>query len=85
MNIKVRVTSGAKNESLTAVSPAVFEVSVRERAIENQANDRVRALIAMYFKVPTKQVRIIHGHHRPSKMIQILSHATPLITSECIK
>lgn len=71
MNIKVRVKAGARKESLKAVSDAVFEVCVREEPLQNQANDRVVALIAKHFKVPAKQIRITSGHHRPSKMIRV--------------
>ena len=71
MNIKVRVKSGMKKESLRVISKSLFEVSVREEPLQNQANTRVITLIARHFRVPIKQVRIVSGHHNPSKMIRI--------------
>ena len=60
-----------KKESLT-VSASRFDVSVKEKAERNQANARVIALIAAHFKVPVKQVRIVSGHHAPSKILSII-------------
>ncbi len=71
MNIRVKVKSGMKKESLHVMSKSLFEVSVREKPLQNQANARVLVLIARHFGVPVKQVRIMGGHHSPSKLVRI--------------
>ena len=53
-------------------APGVFEVLVRDEAAENAANMRVCEILANHFKVPVKAVRIVTGHHRPSKKIQVV-------------
>ena len=71
MNIKVRVKSGMKKESLRVASKSLFDVSVREEPKQNRANARVITLIARHFRVPIKQVRIVSGHHHPFKMVTV--------------
>ena len=69
--IHAKVIAGAKRESLKAKSADHFDISVREKAERNMANTRVLELVAKHFKVPTNKIRIINGHHHPSKLIAI--------------
>ena len=71
MHIKVRVKTGAKNESIREVSEGKFEIAVREKPEANMANERVVELVALYLKVPVKRVRIVKGHHHPSKILSV--------------
>lgn len=48
-----------------------FEVSVRELAERNLANRRIIELVARHFKLPVGKVRIISGHHSPSKILNV--------------
>ena len=67
--IHVKVTASAKKESFVQKSEDHFEISVKEKAERNMANTRVLELIASHFEVPIGKVRIINGHHHPSKLI----------------
>jgi uncharacterized protein YggU (UPF0235/DUF167 family) len=69
--IHVKVTAGAKKEKFTEKSKDHFVASVKEKAERNMANARVLELVAEYFKVPVKKVRIVNGHRNPSKLIVI--------------
>ena len=71
MHIKVRVKTGAKNEEVRKVSEDLFDISVREKPEQNMANDRVVALVARGLEVPASRVRIVRGHYRTSKTLQI--------------
>ena len=71
MYIHVKVTAGAGKESLVAKSADHFLISVREKAERNMANSRVLELVAGHFKVPVNKVRIVNGHHRPSKLLVV--------------
>lgn len=82
MHIKVRVKTGAKNESIrqivlpnqsTEVQPPYlsYEISVREKPEANMANKRILALIARALKLPAARIRITKGHHSPSKIITV--------------
>jgi uncharacterized protein YggU (UPF0235/DUF167 family) len=71
MYVHVKVTAGAKKESFGEKSKGHFIVSVREPAERNLANSRIIEIIAAHFAVPPKSVRIINGHHSPSKILSV--------------
>ena len=69
--IHVKVIAGMKKEIFKKKSEDHFEVSVKEKAKRNMANTRVIELMAEHFKVPKSKVRIVNGHHHPSKLLII--------------
>lgn len=71
MYIKVRVTAGAKREAVTKVSKSSYRISVKEPAERNLANGRIVEIISAHLKVPKNKVRILNGHHSPSKLLSI--------------
>ncbi len=71
MDVKVRVKTEAPREALERLG-TTFVVSVREPAKENRANERVRELLAEALMVPVSAVRIVSGHHRPTKRVTVL-------------
>ncbi len=74
MLIKVRVTAGAKRESVSKRGKA-FILSVKEKAERNQANLRARELVAREVGVPVSRVRLISGHHTPSKLFEVKEYS----------
>ncbi len=71
MYIKIRVTAGSKKEKFIQKNRDHFEVAVREEAERNLANGRVLELMSRHFKLPKGKVRIISGHHSPSKIFNV--------------
>jgi len=71
MYIKVRVTPSAKAEKFTQKTKDHFVIAVREVAERNLANGRVRELVAEHFGLVVGKVRIISGHHSPSKILNV--------------
>ncbi len=71
MYIKVKVKTGAKTEKFVKKTKDHFDVSVKEPAERNLANKRIVELVREYFKVYNGEVRIVSGHHSPSKIINI--------------
>lgn len=71
MYVKVRVVAGAKKETFKQKSNDHFKISVKEKAEQNLANRRVVELVADHFHIPSKQIRIISGHHSPSKILSL--------------
>ncbi len=67
--VHVKVKAGMRKESWKKISIDHFEISVKEKAEHNLANNRVLELVAEYFKVPKKKVRVVNGHHHPSKLL----------------
>jgi uncharacterized protein YggU (UPF0235/DUF167 family) len=69
MYVHAKVTAGVKKEKFQKISEGHFEISVKEKAERNMANTRVLALVAKHFKVSISKVRIVNGHHHPSKLL----------------
>lgn len=67
--IHVKVSASARKESFRQKSEDHFEISVKEKTEQNMANNSVLELVAEHFKVPKNKVRIINGHHSPSKLL----------------
>jgi len=71
MYIKIKVIAGAKKEKVIKKNDDHFEMSVKEPAERGLANKRVTELVREYFKVYNGDVRIVSGHHSPSKIISL--------------
>lgn len=71
MYIKVNVIAGAKKEIFKQKSKDHFDISVKEKAERNMANTRILELVSEHFQIPKNKVRIINGHHHPSKLISV--------------
>ncbi len=69
--IHVKVTAGAGKESFKKKNEDHFEISVKEKAERNMANTKIVELLAGHFKIPAKKIRIVNGHHHPSKLLVI--------------
>jgi uncharacterized protein YggU (UPF0235/DUF167 family) len=72
MYLKVHVYAGMKKESVKQVKDGAYEIVTKAPAERNLANDRVREVIAELHGVTKKQVRIIHGHHTQSKLLEVI-------------
>jgi len=71
MYVHVVVQAGAKHEHVEKLSETRFKISVKEVAKQNQANLRIRTIIAEQYGVPLATVRIINGHQHSSKLLSI--------------
>ena len=71
LHVIVRVRAGARKETVKKISETRFEFDVKEKPEGNRANKRVVELAAMHFGATTKSVRIVKGHHSPSKIVSI--------------
>lgn len=69
MYIHLRIKTKQKVESIIKISDTKFEVSVKEEAKQNRANIRMIELVKGYFK--TNKVKIVSGHHSPSKLLSV--------------
>lgn len=67
----MRVLAGQRKEQVEMLKENSFKISVKEKAERNLANERILELMAKHFNVPRGKVKIINGHHSPSKLIVI--------------
>lgn len=71
MYIKVRVYPKSKKEILQKKDENQFVIFVKEKAEKNSANKRILEVLSTYFEVELSKLRIVNGHHNPSKLISI--------------
>jgi len=71
MEVEALVTPGARKEKVVERKKGVFEIAVREDATRNEANVRVRAIIAHMCKVPLARVRMVRGARSRKKFFKI--------------
>jgi uncharacterized protein YggU (UPF0235/DUF167 family) len=69
MYIKVKVVPGAKTEKTEKLKDDEYRMWVKAEAENNRANERVLELLHVMF--PEKSIRIVSGHHSPSKIVSI--------------
>ena len=69
MYIKVKIVAGAKKEVTDQTSNDHFNISLKEKAENNRANDRL--LEIMHGIYPNSIIRIVSGHHSPSKILSV--------------
>ncbi len=69
MYIKVRVITDAPKEVIQKNEDGIIEMYIREPAERNLANKKVLEIIRNMY--PHQAVRMIKGHHSPSKMILV--------------
>lgn len=72
MLVHVKIEPKSKEDSISEKNKTSYIVKVREEAKENKANNKMLILLARYLKIEKDKLRIITGHHSPSKIIEIL-------------
>ena len=72
MYIHVKVMAGAKAEKIEQIDQTHYKIWVKEKAKANSANRRVLEIMkAELAKSDLKNIRIINGHHSPSKLLSV--------------
>ncbi len=69
MYLKIKVVVGSKQEKVEQIKSDEYRIWVRVPAENNAANTRVLEIIRGIY--PTTSVRIVSGHHSPSKIVSI--------------
>jgi uncharacterized protein YggU (UPF0235/DUF167 family) len=69
--IRIKAFPNAKKFAIEETAPQVLRVFVREDAKENRANDAIIRAVAAYYSIPRNKLRMISGHQKQGKLIQI--------------
>lgn len=72
MYVKVHVYAGMKKEQVKKLKDNSYEIVTKSPAERNIANEKVREVIANEYQVSKKAVRIVNGHHNPSKLLEVI-------------
>jgi uncharacterized protein YggU (UPF0235/DUF167 family) len=71
MYLRVIVSPDSKKDTIVKKSEDTWQMTVREPAEQNRANDSVRTLVAQELSIAVSKVRILTGHRSRSKMLSI--------------
>lgn len=71
MYLRITVAPNARKEFVEKISENKWLIAVKEPAEHNQANNRVRTLIARELHILPSDVRILTGHHGRVKIISV--------------
>ncbi|MEK7101010.1 MAG: DUF167 domain-containing protein [Patescibacteria group bacterium] len=71
MYVRVHAKPGSRKETVTHGKEGELFISVKEKAEGNQANKRLRELVALTYALPENKVRILSGHHSPVKLFTL--------------
>lgn len=71
MFVNVKVTTGSRKEAVSVLGEHRLVIAVKEEPERNEANRRVMQLVAAAYGVSPARVRLVKGHHRPSKVLSI--------------
>ncbi len=72
MYIKVHVYAGMKKEQVNKIKDNTYEIITKAPAERNLANEKVREVIASEYGISVGAVRIVSGHHNPSKLLEVI-------------
>jgi uncharacterized protein YggU (UPF0235/DUF167 family) len=71
VRVRVKVNAGSRSESVRLLERDFYQVRTRAPAEGGRANERVLELLAEELGVPPSSLRIVTGHTRPLKLIEI--------------
>jgi len=71
MLIKVRVFPGSKQEKIIKKTEDSFEVKIKQKPIQGQANQAVINALSLYFNIPDKKIKLVKGFRQRSKVFEI--------------
>jgi len=71
MLIKVKVFPSSGKEEIIKKNQDSFEIWVKEKPIQGQANRAVISALAGYLKIPQENIRLIKGFKQRNKIFEI--------------
>lgn len=71
MKVSVTVKTNSKIEAIEQNEDGSLSIRVRTPPIEGKANERIRELLADYFKKPKSSVQIVSGLKGKKKVFEI--------------
>jgi hypothetical protein len=77
MKINVTAKPASKKAYIKKVGEKEYVVSVKEPPVKGLANMSIVATLSDYFKVPTRNIKIVSGYRSRNKIIEIYDDNIP--------
>lgn len=71
MLIKVKVFPDSKQEKIIKKTEDSFEVRIKQKPIQGQANQAVINVLSLYFNIPNNRVKLVKGFRQKNKVFKI--------------
>jgi len=71
MLVKVKVFPCSKKQGLIKKSQDSFEIKVKEKPIQGNANKAVIGVLMDYFQIPESKIKLIKGFKKRNKIFKI--------------
>jgi len=68
MFIKVKAFPQSREQKIIEKEENFFEIYVREKPIQNQANQAVLKVLAEYFNIPKDNIKLVKGFQERNKI-----------------
>jgi len=72
MLVKVKVFPNSKKEEIIKKKEDRFEIKIKQKPIQGQANQAVKNVLSLYFNLPKKRIKLIKGFRQRNKIFEIL-------------
>lgn len=77
MKISVTAKPASKKAYIKNVGKNEYIISIKEPPVKGLANLSIIAALSDYFKVPTKDIKIVSGYRSRNKIIEIYDSNLP--------
>jgi uncharacterized protein (TIGR00251 family) len=71
MTLSVRVTPGAKRDSIEQTADGTWKIRLRARAVEGAANAALIEQLSEWLDVPKSHIRLVRGQSARQKVLAI--------------
>lgn len=72
MYIKIKTHPNSKENKVTRKSADSFEIYVRAKPFDGEANEAVLDLLAAFLSVPRSKMRLVKGARSRNKIVELL-------------
>ena len=72
MLVKVKVFPNSKKEEIIKKKEDRFEIKIKQKPIQGQANQAVKNVLSLYFNLPEKRIKLVKGFRQRNKIFEIL-------------
>ncbi len=72
MFLKIKLHPKSKKQKIEKIGDNKYEVWVKSKAEQNLANNEMLDILSDSLKIERKKIRFYSGHHRPSKMVEVM-------------
>jgi len=71
MLIKVKVFPNSKQEEIIKKTEDNFEIKIKKKPIQGQANQAVINVLSLYFNIPNEEIKLVKGFRQRNKVFKI--------------